>query len=198
MGIAERLRIVERTVLSDDWAMLTRYRLVWRRRDGQQQELIRQAYDRGNGAVILPYDPVRRTVLLTRQFRLPVYLNGHDDLLIEAAAGLLDAASPAERIRAEAEEELGLGLGEATQVFDIFMSPGSVTERLYFFVARYDAGDRVSAGGGVVAEGEDIEVLELDFDAAMAQVADGRIRDAKTVILLQYAALHLFAAAAAR
>ncbi|WP_116132444.1 GDP-mannose pyrophosphatase [Tropicimonas sp. IMCC34043] len=197
MGIAERLKVLERTVLSDDWATLTKYRLLWRRRDGREQELIRQAYDRGNGAAILPYDPVRRTVLLTRQFRLPVFLDGHDDLLTEAAAGLLDAASPAERIREEAEEELGLRLGEARQVFDIFMSPGSVTERLYFFVARYDAADRVSAGGGLVAEGEDIEVLELDFDEAMAQLADGRICDAKTVILLQYAALHLFTAAKA-
>lgn len=190
MKVSERMRILEETVLSDDWAVLTKYRLSWQRADGTEQELIRQAYDRGNGAVILPYDPKRRRVLLTRQFRLPAYLNGDDGVLVEAAAGLLDEVDPETRIREEAEEELGLRLRDVRQILDVFMSPGSVTERLFFFVAHYEASDRVSAGGGVEAEGEEIEVLELSLDEALAWIADGRIRDAKTIILLQYLALH--------
>ncbi|KAJ54845.1 GDP-mannose pyrophosphatase [Actibacterium mucosum KCTC 23349] len=193
MSVRDRLRIIEETLLSDDWARLTKYKIAWKRRDGGESVGFRQAYDRGNGAVILPYDPARRTVLLTRQFRLPALLNGYDELLIEAAAGLLDEARPEDRIREEAEEELGLRLSNVTQVFDMFMSPGSVTERLFFFIATYTEADRISAGGGLAEEGEDIEVLEMTIGEAMAQVADGRIRDAKTVILLQHAALHLFA-----
>ena len=177
-------------MLADDWAVLTKYRIAWRRADGTEQELIRQAYDRGNGAVILPFDPARRNVLLTRQFRLPAYLNGDDGLLVEAAAGLLDEADPETRIREEAEEELGLLLRDVRQVMDVFMSPGSVTERLFFFIAHYEAADRVSSGGGLEAEGEEIEVLELPLGEALAWIGDGRIRDAKTIILLQHLALY--------
>ncbi len=147
LPLKDRVTILDETVLSDDWARLTRYRLRYTRADGTEQELVRQAYDRGDGACILPYDPVRGTVLLGRQFRLVAMLGGHDGLLIEAAAGLLDRSDPATRIRAETEEELGLRLREVTQIFDIFMSPGSVTERLHFFVARYDAANRVSRAG---------------------------------------------------
>jgi len=130
--------------------------------------------------------------VLTRQFRYPAYVNGWDDLLIEAPAGLLDAASPEERIRAEAEEETGFRVRAPRKVFEAFTSPGSVTERLHFFVAPYEPADRVSHGGGVAAEGEDIELLELGFEEAMAMVADGRIADAKTIMLLQHAALAIF------
>ncbi|MEM8956816.1 MAG: NUDIX domain-containing protein [Pseudomonadota bacterium] len=193
MSDPDRVKILDETVLADDWSVLTKYRIALRRRDGTEQELLRQAYDRGNGAVILPYEPDRRCVLLTRQFRMPAYLNGCDGDLVEAAAGLLDKADPETRIREEAEEELGLRLRDVRQILDIFMSPGSVTERLFFFVARYSASDRVSAGGGLADEGEDIEVLELPLEEALEWIADGRIRDAKTIILLQYAALHLFA-----
>ena len=192
-AMGNRVRILEQTVLADDWAVLSKYRIALRRRDGTEQELIRQAYDRGNGAVILPYEPDRRCVLLTRQFRMPAYLNGCDGELVEAAAGLLDEADPETRIREEAEEELGLRLRDVRRILDVFMSPGSVTERLFFFVARYSAEDRVSAGGGLADEGEDIEVLELALDEALDWIADGRIRDAKTIILLQYVALQLFA-----
>jgi len=153
----------------------------------------RETYDRGNGATLLPYNLARRTVLLVRQFRYPAFVNGHDDLLIEAAAGLLDDAAPEERIRAEVEEELGYRLGEVRKIFESFMSPGSVTEKLHFFVAPYEASMRIGAGGGLAEEGEDIEVLELDIDEALAMVADGRIADAKTVMLLYHAKLHLFA-----
>ncbi|MEM1363827.1 MAG: NUDIX domain-containing protein [Pseudomonadota bacterium] len=190
MSVKDRVRILEKTLLDDDWAVLTKYRLAWRRGDGTEQELIRQTYDRGDGAVILPYDPARRTVLLTRQFRLPAFLNGYDGMLIEAAAGLLDTVDPETRIREEAEEELGLRLRDLEQILDVFMSPGSVTERLFFFLARYDSADRISSGGGVIEEGEDIEVIELDLEEALNGIATGRIRDAKTIILLQFLALH--------
>lgn len=196
MSVRDRVRVHEERLLSDNWYVLKTTRLSWRREDGQWQEMWRETYDRGNGAVILPYDPARGTVLLGRQFRYPAFVNGHDGLLIEAAAGLLDAADPAFRIRAEAEEELGLGLSEVTLLWDVFMSPGSVTERLFFFTARYSAADRVSAGGGLVSEGEEIGVLELSLREAMAMIADGRIRDAKTIMLLQHAALVLMPGAA--
>jgi len=130
--------------------------------------------------------------VLVKQFRYPAYVNGYDELMIEAAAGLLDNASPEARIRAEAEEETGYRLGEITKVFEAFMSPGSVTEKLHFFVAAYEPQMRVGAGGGIESEGEEIEVLELAIDAALAMIADGRIVDAKTIMLLQYAALNIF------
>lgn len=197
MTLADRLRIHDVRTLSDDWYLLKKTTFDWRRGDGAWQTMSRETYDRGNGAVLLPYARATRTVLLTRQFRYPAYVNGHDDMLIEAPAGLLDSASPEERIRAEVEEEMGLRLGAVRQVFACFMSPGSVTERLHFFVAEYDPSMRIGAGGGNEAEGEDIEVLELDFDAALRMIADGEIVDAKTIMLLHYAALHLFASAAA-
>lgn len=192
MSTADRIRIRDVRVLSDDWYVLKKTTFDWRRRDGAWQTMSRETYDRGNGAVILPYDPTRRTVLLVRQFRYPAFVNGSDGMLIEAAAGLLDAADPETRIREEAEEELGCRLGEVRKVFDCFMSPGSVTERLHFFVAPYDRAMRVGDGGGVEAEGEDIEVLELSIAQVMAMVAAGEIADAKTIMLLQYARLHLF------
>jgi nudix-type nucleoside diphosphatase (YffH/AdpP family) len=135
---------------------------------------------------------VQRTVILVRQFRYPVYINGYDDLLIEAAAGVLDGETPEVRIRAEAEEETGFRLGAIRKIFEAFSSPGSVTEKLHFFVAEYDPAMRVGGGGGLADEGEDIEVLELPIDQALAMISDGRIVDAKTIILLQYAALHIF------
>jgi nudix-type nucleoside diphosphatase (YffH/AdpP family) len=140
----------------------------------------------------LPYNLANRTVVLTRQFRLPAYLAGHDDLLIEAAAGMLDDDTPENRIRAEAEEEIGYRLHDVRKVFEAFMSPGSVTEKLHFFVAEYEAAMRISDGGGLADEGEDIEVLELSIDSALAMIADGRIADAKTIMLLQHAALNIF------
>lgn len=195
MSIADRIRVQNVSTLADDWFVLKKTTLDYRRAEGEWQTISRETYDRGNGAVILLYDPDRRTVVLTRQFRYPAFVNGHDDLLIEAPAGLLDMASPETRIRAEVEEETGYTIGAITPLWDVFMSPGSVTERLFFFVGRYAPKDRQGAGGGEIGEGEDIEVLEVGFDAAMAMVADGTIRDAKTIMLLQYAALHLFASA---
>jgi nudix-type nucleoside diphosphatase (YffH/AdpP family) len=193
MTIHDRVRVHEVTLLSDNWYVLKTTRFEWRRNDGQWQRMDRETYDRGNGATLLPYNLAQRTVLLTRQFRYPAFVNGHDDLLIEAAAGLLDNAAPEERIRAEVEEELGYRLGTVQKIFESFMSPGSVTEKLHFFVAPYEPSMRIGAGGGLAEEGEDIEVLELAIDEALAMVADGRIADAKTVMLLYHAKLHVFA-----
>lgn len=186
----DRIRIRRVEVLADDWGTLKRTTLDYRRRDGAWQEQRRETYDRGDGAVVLPYDRERRTVILVRQFRFPAWASGHPGFLIEAPAGLLDAASPEARIAAEAEEETGARLRAPRKVFELFMSPGSVTERLHFFVAEVEPGS--GPGGGVAAEGEDTEVLELPFAAALAMVERGEIADAKTVVLLQYARLHLF------
>jgi nudix-type nucleoside diphosphatase (YffH/AdpP family) len=193
MSIAERVRIHEVTVLAADWSVLKKTRLSFRRSDGAWQEQWRETYDRGNGATILLYNLDRRTVVLTRQFRYPAFVNGYDDLLIETPAGLLDQAEPEARIRAETEEETGFRLGTVRLIFEAFMSPGSVTETLYFFVAPYEAASRVSQGGGNAEEGEDIGVIECDIDDALHDIARGKIRDGKTILLLQYAALHLFA-----
>ncbi|MFI9785660.1 NUDIX domain-containing protein [Kitasatospora sp. NPDC051984] len=183
------VREVELT--SQGWHVLRRTTFDHRRRDGRWTTEQRETYDRGNGAVVLPYDTERGRVLLTRQFRFPAYVNGHPDgMLIEAAAGLLDDDDPATAIRRESAEELGVELGPLTHVLDAFMSPGSVTERLHFYAAPYRPADRTGPGGGLAEDGEDIEVLELPFAEALAMTRDGRIADGKTVLLLQWAALH--------
>ena len=186
------MRILEAKLLSDDWATLTKYTIDFRRRDGVHETLLRQVYDRGNGACILPYDPERGTVLLVRQFRMPVWVEsgGKASELIEACAGLLDDLDPEEAIRREAEEELGYRLGPITRILDAYMSPGSVSERIVFFTARYSPADRIFAGGGKAEEGEDIEVLEPTLDEALAMVRDGTIADGKTIMLLWYVKLH--------
>jgi nudix-type nucleoside diphosphatase (YffH/AdpP family) len=192
MTISDRIRVKNVRLLSDNHYTLKATTLEWRRANGEWQTQHRESYDRGNGATLLPYSLKQRTVVLVRQFRYPAYVNGHDDLLIEAAAGLLDNASPEDRIRAEAEEETGYRLREVRKVFEAFMSPGSVTEKLHFFVAEYEPSMRVGDGGGIANEGEEIEVLELSIDEALSMIADGRIVDAKTIMLLQYAALTIF------
>lgn len=192
MTVTDRIRIQNVRVLSDNHYVLKTTTFEWRRANGEWQTQHRETYDRGNGATLLPYNITQRTVVLVRQFRYPAYASGHDDLLIEAAAGLLDNESPEVRIRAEAEEETGYHLGKIEKVFEAFMSPGSVTEKLHFFIAEYQPGMRIGGGGGVESEGEDIEVLEFPIDQALAMIADGRIIDAKTIMLLQYAALNIF------
>lgn len=187
----DRVRITEETLLSDNWYVLKRFSFELRRRDGSWQPQTREVYDRGNGATILLYNLAQRTVVLTRQFRIPAHVNGHSGFLIEAAAGLLDNASPEERIRLEAEEETGYRVSAVKKIYEAFMSPGSVTERIYFFVGEYQPGDRIGNGGGLMEEGEDIEVIELGFDQAIAMVASGEIADGKTIMLLQYLQLHL-------
>jgi len=186
----DRVRIIEQRILSDDWYILKKTTFDYRCRDGRWQRQSRETYDRGNGAVLLLFNVERATVVLIRQFRLPAYVNGcPDGLLIEACAGLLDGEDPQTCIRREAEEETGFVVRSPRKVFQAYMSPGSVTENLHFFVAEYDTRDRVSAGGGDAAEGEDIEVIELPLTEAMRMVAAGAIQDGKTIMLLQHAAL---------
>ncbi|MFO1012651.1 MAG: NUDIX domain-containing protein [Caulobacteraceae bacterium] len=185
-----RVKIVSEEVLSDDWALLKKIQFDFQRRDGGWERQVRQTYDRGDGAVLLPYDPARGTVLLVKQFRLPAMVKGRPAFLIEACAGLLDANDPVTCIRKEAEEELGYHLPDVRQVGMIFMSPGSVTEELAFFVCAYSAADQISEGGGAEDEGEDIEVLEMPLDEALAMTRDGRIVDAKTIMLLQHVKLY--------
>ena len=186
----DRVRIADVQVLSDNWYVLKKTTFDYLRRDGQWQRQSRETYDRGNGATILLYNRERKTVVLTRQFRFPAYVNGTPDgMLIEACAGLLDQDDPATCIRRETEEETGYRIAEVRKVFEAYMSPGSVTERLFFFVGAYEARDKVSDGGGEPHEGEDIEVLEPTLDEALAMVERGEICDGKTIMLLQYAKL---------
>jgi nudix-type nucleoside diphosphatase (YffH/AdpP family) len=192
MTVSDRIRVHNVRVLSDNYATLKATTFEWRRADGEWQTQHRETYDRGNGATLLPYNLARRTVVLVRQFRYPAYVNGYDDLLIEAAAGLLENETPEIRIRAEIEEETGYRLGEIRKVFEAFMSPGAVTEKLHFFVAEYESKMRVGSGGGLASESEDIEVLELPIDQGLAMIGTGHIADAKTIMLLQYAALNIF------
>jgi len=187
---ADRIRIVEERLLSDDWFVLKKTSFEYLRRDGTWQLQHRETYDRGNGAVLLLFNAARGTVVLTRQFRFPAYVNGCEDgLLIEACAGLLDGDDPHTCICREAEEETGFVVRSARKLFEAYMSPGSVTEKLHFFVAEYEPGDRRSPGGGDATEGEDIEVLELPLPDALRMVSEGRIQDGKTILLLQHAAL---------
>jgi nudix-type nucleoside diphosphatase (YffH/AdpP family) len=192
MTISDRVRVKNVHALSDRHYRLNEVEFDYRRGNGEWQTQKREVFDRGHAATLLPYNFASRTVVLTRQFRLPAYLAGHDDLLIEAAAVMLDDETPEKRIRAEAEEEIGYRLHDVRKVFEAFMSPGAVTEKLHFFVAEYEAAMRISSGGGLADEGEDIEVLEPSIGEALAMIADGRIVDAKTIMLLQYAALHIF------
>jgi nudix-type nucleoside diphosphatase (YffH/AdpP family) len=187
MKLADRIRIEKVETLANDWATLKKTTLAFQRTDGAWQTLTRETYDRGNGATLLLINPARGTVLLTRQFRYPAFVNGATDLLIEACAGLLDARDAEAAIKDEVEEELGVRVSAVSKIFESYMSPGSVTEKLHFFVAEYTADDRVSSGGGVAHEGEDIEVVELPFTEALAMIDRGEIVDGKTIMLLLYA-----------
>src|SRR6185312_8834083 len=178
------IEVIGSEILSDNWYVLRKITFNIRRRDGTWETQSREAYDRGNGATILLYDIARRTVILTRQFRLPTYVNGNDSgMLIETCAGLLDRDAPEQCIVRELHEETGFRVHELRKVIQAYMSPGSVTEMLHFFVAEYSHAQRMADGGGV--DEEDIEVLELPFEEALRQVATGEIRDGKTIMLLQ-------------
>ncbi len=181
----DRIKIVEEETLSDNWYLLRKITFDYRRKDGRWERQSREAYDRGNGATILLHDPRRETVILTRQFRLPTYVNGNPTgMLIETCAGLLDQDQPEEAIRRETAEETGFRVRDVRKVFEAYMSPGSVTEKLFFYVAEYSHEDRPDGGGGV--DGEEIEVLELPFAEVVRMVADGEIMDGKTILLVQY------------
>ncbi|MCM2423591.1 NUDIX domain-containing protein [Streptomyces sp. RKAG293] len=185
-------RVVVRdvTLLSCHWYVLRTTTFDYRHSDGHWSTEQRETYDRGNGATVLLYDRDRATVLLTRQFRYPAYANGHPDgMLLETAAGLLEEDDPETAIRREAAEETGHTIGAVEHVFDVYMSPGSVTERLHFYAAPYSSATRDTGGGGLAEEGEDIEVVELPFTRALGLIRSGDIADAKTIMLLQWAAL---------
>jgi nudix-type nucleoside diphosphatase (YffH/AdpP family) len=184
----ERIRIKEEKLLSDNWYTLKKYTFDYKRNDGTWKEQTREAYDRGNGATVLLYNKSNGTVVLTKQFRLPTYINGNSDgMLIEACAGLLDADNPETAVRRETEEETGFRIRDVKKVFEAYMSPGSVTEIVYFFVAEYADDERVSKGGGV--DTEDIEVLEIPFKRAFEMINSGEIKDGKTILLLYHAKL---------
>lgn len=182
-------RIITAIPLSQDWGKLTKYTFDFRRRNGEWQRQSREVYDRGNGATILLYNRSKRSVILTRQFRLPLFVNNHAGFLLEAAAGLLDELDAETRIKQEAEEETGYRLERVEKVFEAWMSPGSVSEKLHFFIAEYDESRRTGNGGGLVEEGEDIEVVEMTFTDALAAIRSGEIADGKTIMLLQHLAL---------
>ena len=185
------VKILKNEVLSDNWYVLRKLTFQYRLKDGSWLQQIREAYDRGNGATILLYNKTQKTVILTRQFRLPTFINGNPEgMLIETCAGLLDKDNPEECIRRETEEETGYKITDVRKIFQLYMSPGSVTEILYFFIAEYSSDMKVNGGGGSEHEQENIEVLELPFADAVNMIETGEIQDAKTVILLQYCKLH--------
>lgn len=189
--MTETIRILKTEVLSDNWYILRKVTYEYLKKDGSLETQNREAYDRGNGATILLYNKQQKTVILTRQFRLPTFLNGNKTgMLIEACAGLLDKDNPEDCIRRETEEETGYRITDVRKIFEAYMSPGSVTEILHFFIAEYSKDMKIHEGGGNEHEQENIEVLEITIEQAISMVGNGEIKDAKTIMLLQYAKLH--------
>ena len=189
----DRIKIKETKLLSDNWYTLNKVTYEFKNNKGEWETHEREAYDRGNGATILLYNSEKNTVILTRQFRLPTYVNGNENgMLIESCAGLLDESNAEDCIRRETEEETGYQLSKVRKIFESYMSPGSVTEIVHFFVGEYDQSMKKSEGGGLVEEQENIEVLELDFDQAYSMIKTGEIKDGKTIMLLQYAKINNF------
>ena len=180
------INIINTEILSDNWYTLKKVTYKYLRKNGTWETHSREAYDRGNGATILLYNKARGTIILTRQFRLPTYINGNNTgMLIESCAGLLDKDSPEQCIKKEVEEETGYRISSVKKVFEAYMSPGSVTEILYFFIAEYAHHMKAGDGGGLAHEQEEIEVLELKFDAALEMIETGEIKDGKTIMLIQ-------------
>lgn len=185
------IKNIKKELLSDNWYTLNKITFEYQREDGTWETQIREAYDRGNGAAILLYNAKKGTVVLTRQFRMPTYLNGNaDGMMIEACAGILEKGNAEQTIKMEVEEETGYKIDKVKKVFEAYMSPGSVTEILYFFIGEYEASMKVSEGGGAADETENIEVLEISFDEVLQMVKTGEIKDAKTIMLLQYAQIN--------
>lgn len=188
---SKRVKITSTEVLSDNWYQLNKVTFDYLRSDGEWQTQIRESYDRGNGAAVFMYNKESQNIILIRQFRLPSYLNGNKDgLLIETCAGLLDADDPETCIKKEILEETGYQINKVTKVFEAFMTPGAVTEQIHYFTAEYTSNMKTTEGGGLVQEQEDIEVLEMPFTQAIDLLNEGKIKDAKTMLLLQYAQIH--------
>ncbi|WP_445452632.1 GDP-mannose pyrophosphatase NudK [Flavobacterium sp. 25HG05S-40] len=189
---APKIEILKTEILSDNWYTLRKITYNYLKKDGAWETQSREAYDRGNGATILLYNKKTRNIILTQQFRMPTYLNGNaSGMMIEACAGLLDKDNAEECIRRETEEETGYKISSVQKLFEVYMSPGSVTEIVHFFAAEYTKDMKVNEGGGIQEEQENIEVLELDFDQAYNMIASGDIKDAKTIMLLQYAKINM-------
>lgn len=187
----KKVRNINKQLLSDNWYKLEKITFDYQKEDGSWEPQSREAYDRGNGAAILLYNKKNKKVILTRQFRMPTYINGNDSgMMIEVCAGLLDGDHPEDCIKRETEEETGYKLESVEKVFESYMSPGSVTEILYFFIGSYEEKMKIGAGGGAEEETENIEVLELGFEKAMEMIRTGEIKDAKTIMLLQYAKIN--------
>jgi GDP-mannose pyrophosphatase NudK len=187
----DNIKILDTKVLSDNWYVLRKITYEYSKKDGTKLTQSREAYDRGNGATILLYNKEQKTVILTRQFRLPTFVNGNETgMLIEACAGLLDKDNAEVCIKRETEEETGYKITDLRKIFEAYMSPGSVTEILYFFIAEYSKEMKVSEGGGIDHEEENIEVLEFDIEKVMKMIESGEIKDGKTIMLLQYIKLN--------
>lgn len=186
----DNVKITKTEVLSDNWYVLRKVTYEYTKKDGSVQTQSREAYDRGNGATILLYNKKKRTVILTRQFRIPTYVNGNPTgMLIEACAGLLDKDNAEDAILRETQEETGYKVSDVKKIFEAYMSPGSVTEIVHFFVAEYEKEMKIDDGGGVADEEENIEVLEFNIDDALNMIETGDIKDGKTIMLLQHARL---------
>lgn len=179
---------IEKTeILSDNWYTLKKVTFTIKKENGDTETQSREAYDRGNGAVVLLYNTHSKNVILTKQFRLPTYINGNPTgMLIEACAGLLDNDNPEDCVKREAEEETGYKISKVEKIFEAYISPGSVTEILHFFIAEYSDDMKINEGGGLEDEGENIEVLQLPFDETLSMIDNGEIKDAKTIMLLQH------------
>ncbi len=187
----QNIKIINTEILSDNWYVLKKVTYSYSKKDGLSKTQVREAYDRGNGATILLFNKDRKTVILTRQFRLPTFINGNESgMMIESCAGLLDEDNPEDCIIKETEEETGYRVKDVHRIFDVYMSPGAVTERVYFFIAEYSEAMRVTDGGGAENEEENIDVLEMNIDNTLKMVDNGEIKDGKTIILLQYIKLH--------
>jgi GDP-mannose pyrophosphatase NudK len=183
----EKIKVLDTEILSNNWYTLKKITYQFQKSNGEWQKQKREAYDRGNGATILLYNKEQKTVILTRQFRLPTYINGNETgMLIEACAGLLDKDNPEDAIRRETEEETGYKVSHLEKIFEAYMSPGSVTELIYFFIAEYSSAMKMNEGGGIEHEQEDIEVLEISLVSAVEMIENGDIKDGKTIMLLQY------------
>lgn len=188
----ERAKVVKTEILSDNYYTLKRVTVEYTRTDGRVETQVREAFDRGNGAAILLYQPDRRMVLLTRQFRLPAFISGHPSgMLIEVCAGMMDESDPVKTIIRETLEETGYRLTQVERLFEAYTSPGAVTEKMHFFMGAYDASMKEEEGGGAFEEQEDIQLVEMDIWDALKKVRSGEIEDAKTIVLLQHYALSL-------
>jgi nudix-type nucleoside diphosphatase (YffH/AdpP family) len=186
-----KIRNINKDILSDNWYTLYKFTYEYKKEDGSWEKQIRESYDRGNGAAILLYNKDRGTVILTKQFRMPTYVNGNPSgMMIEVCAGVLDGAEPEDCIKKEVEEETGYRIDHVKKVFESYMSPGAVTEILHFFIGEYQEQMKIGDGGGAEDETENIEVLEVLFDTALNMITNGEIKDAKTIMLLQYARLN--------